>query len=752
MSSDQARPGDDAMDAKLPLNEMLELMRKMHDILHECSMAKCEETQIPQNSHSTRSPVSPERDQRKQEQDILTAGKDISGSFNQPFRVPSKRFGMKKQQVQTNPIAANYDYRLKYPEDERYKEHDEEARVWWVYNDEAAAFDKDMIEELGDSLDVLLIFAGLFSAVITTFVAQTFQALSVDDEMLSMSYLGEIAAILHASGNISTISHIPTVDTAFSPATEDIWVNGLWFTSLTTALSVALFAVLAKQWLRQYMSIVTGTPRERAFIRQFRFDGLKAWKVQAIIGVLPVLLHLSLGLFLIGLVVFLHPLNTSIAYVTGIITAAISVLYLSASILPVYIVQCPYRTTFSDLLYYILRPLRLGYRKLWSCFCSAYWSIRYKEEYWEGPSTIRDFTSLKNVERHAACHARDPVYQDMIFRALWWLGEYTSNISAKEILRHSLGAFTPRMSNRLCTQAGLRVLYGCMHYQQLVSHAMACLDSHSKLERFLRSMLHLSSSKEFNRVKSLLPILAIIRFCSSDWDIKFVLAFCALDIPFKEHSATLNASQFPVEPSEALSWLVDHYFKDTSSWYDIKVPSLVWAGLFKASSNTKFKEAYQDEIDMNSWITEGHVPIECPVPISILTELAKEGKGASVNEVHGMDEPIDDERSLRDKSGPETVAGDRVGTSSPSDPMFNLDEDMVDEDLLALASMNEHVDGRERIDIQPVCGTAEVDETLQQNPDQPTDIEDYQVPITVTVEMDRTTRRLPSGLVRERAY
>ncbi|KAJ3710818.1 hypothetical protein C8R42DRAFT_563137, partial [Lentinula raphanica] len=198
------------------------------------------------------------------------------------------------------------DYRLKYPKDELYHEHDPEARVWWVYNDEAAAFDKDMIDELGDSLDVLLIlYAGLFSAVVTTFVAQTSQALSIDNESLSASYLGEISAILRANGNISTISQIPSTGTAFSPATGDIWVNGLWFTSLTIALSVALFAVLAKQWLRQYMSIVTGTSQERAFIRQFRFDGLKAWKVPAIISILPILLHLSLVLFLIGLVLFL---------------------------------------------------------------------------------------------------------------------------------------------------------------------------------------------------------------------------------------------------------------------------------------------------------------------------------------------------------------------------------------------------------------------------------------------------------------
>lgn len=55
-------------------------------------------------------------------------------------------------------MLENYNYRLKYPEDERYHELDEEARVWWVYLDEAIAFDNDMFEKLGDSLDILLVF------------------------------------------------------------------------------------------------------------------------------------------------------------------------------------------------------------------------------------------------------------------------------------------------------------------------------------------------------------------------------------------------------------------------------------------------------------------------------------------------------------------------------------------------------------------------------------------------------------------
>ncbi|KAF7343752.1 hypothetical protein MSAN_01955800 [Mycena sanguinolenta] len=39
-------------------------------------------------------------------------------------------------------------------------------------------FDTNWISALADSLDILLVFTGLFSAALTTFVAQTSQALS----------------------------------------------------------------------------------------------------------------------------------------------------------------------------------------------------------------------------------------------------------------------------------------------------------------------------------------------------------------------------------------------------------------------------------------------------------------------------------------------------------------------------------------------------------------------------------------------
>lgn len=41
-----------------------------------------------------------------------------------------------------------------------------EARVFWVYNDEAKLFDDDLVGKLGDGLDLSLIFVGIFSEIL----------------------------------------------------------------------------------------------------------------------------------------------------------------------------------------------------------------------------------------------------------------------------------------------------------------------------------------------------------------------------------------------------------------------------------------------------------------------------------------------------------------------------------------------------------------------------------------------------------
>ncbi|KAK0485590.1 hypothetical protein EDD18DRAFT_1260648, partial [Armillaria luteobubalina] len=205
-----------------------------------------------------------------------------------------------------------YNYEEKYPEDEIYEETAPNARVWRTYVDESKNHDARMVAESRETVDVLLVFAGLFSAVVTTFVSQTSQNLQADYAQISASLLFEIVLIQRAIANGSSPNNVPASSLnpyiRFTPTTTDVWVNVLWFTSLSLSLATALVAVLVKQWLHHYIALPSGTPREQSHVRQFRYGGFEKWHVLVIIGLLPVLMHLALGIFFIGLIIFLVPL------------------------------------------------------------------------------------------------------------------------------------------------------------------------------------------------------------------------------------------------------------------------------------------------------------------------------------------------------------------------------------------------------------------------------------------------------------
>ncbi|PBK93080.1 hypothetical protein ARMGADRAFT_872821, partial [Armillaria gallica] len=203
-------------------------------------------------------------------------------------------------------------YEDRFPEDPIYAETLPNARVWRMHQAESEIHDANMVEEIRDNVDVLLVFAGLFSMVVTTFVVQTSQSLQADYVQVSASLLFELVLVQRAITNGSPINMIPisslNPQTTFVPAATDVWVNGLWFTSLFLSLTTALVAILMKQWLHHYVVLPSGTPRSRCFVRQYQYLGFQKWWVEVIVGVLPVLMHLALALFFIGLSLFLHPL------------------------------------------------------------------------------------------------------------------------------------------------------------------------------------------------------------------------------------------------------------------------------------------------------------------------------------------------------------------------------------------------------------------------------------------------------------
>ncbi|PBK65521.1 hypothetical protein ARMSODRAFT_1087411 [Armillaria solidipes] len=323
------------------------------------------------------------------------------------------------------------DYEGKYPEDATYEETAPNARVWKAHSDQSAIFDADMVEESRDNIDVLLVFAGLFSAVVTIFVVQTSQDLSPDYAQISASLLYELVSNQREIVNRSSIipsSYDPSAK--FIPSATSVWVNGLWFTSLVLSLTAALVAVFVKQWLHYHVSIPSGTPRERSLIRHFRYMGFQKWHVPVIIGLLPLFMHASLALFLLGLVVFLIPLQAALAWFIGAIAATVYVAYSSAIFLSILFPQCPYHTPISDLTY-----LAYSYISQRLIFFLGVISARVSSGRFTFPSPGGATKVLKNLEFDAVTATS----KELFMEALRWLFSSSSNSSVHSLVIQAIG-------------------------------------------------------------------------------------------------------------------------------------------------------------------------------------------------------------------------------------------------------------------------------------------------------------------------
>ncbi|KAK0488935.1 hypothetical protein IW261DRAFT_1414372 [Armillaria novae-zelandiae] len=126
-----------------------------------------------------------------------------------------------------------FDYGQNSPEDTRYKEMGPTARVWRTYLEECGPFDLEMVEGWRRH---------------------------------------------RACRSTTARPHLPSLGIR-------LMGYGLWFTSLSLSLSIALFAVLTKEWIHQYMSVPSGTPRDRCRLRQFRYMGLQRWGVDSSLAV-----------------------------------------------------------------------------------------------------------------------------------------------------------------------------------------------------------------------------------------------------------------------------------------------------------------------------------------------------------------------------------------------------------------------------------------------------------------------------------
>ncbi|KDQ13072.1 hypothetical protein BOTBODRAFT_402100, partial [Botryobasidium botryosum FD-172 SS1] len=168
-----------------------------------------------------------------------------------------------------------------FDDDEPLCEDKGDSKFWTETIRLAEERDKEMIKEWNDSMDNLVLFATLFSAIVTAFLVESYQGLSEDSADVTNALLRwQIAA----SQGIPQ-SFDPLQPSTFEPSSHIIRVNCLWFASLVISLGVTVVTVLAKQWIDDYDDYQSypGSPRDRGKIRQSRYTNLRDWRVPAII-------------------------------------------------------------------------------------------------------------------------------------------------------------------------------------------------------------------------------------------------------------------------------------------------------------------------------------------------------------------------------------------------------------------------------------------------------------------------------------
>ncbi|KAH7069390.1 hypothetical protein BKA62DRAFT_330985 [Auriculariales sp. MPI-PUGE-AT-0066] len=205
------------------------------------------------------------------------------------------------------------EFERKYPPDAHGEEASANARVWRVYRDRVTELDDDLLEGWHKTLDVLLIFVGLFSAIATAFIIEAYKGLQPDYSEITAR--GVVALLAQSNTSFTAPLPIPSFDHVEASA-RAVWINALWFASLTLALIDALLCILVKQWLVEYASKQRqpAASGQKWAWRHYAFrQGLDKWGIGVFISSLSVILYGALYLFLFGLLVFYSTLTVDCA-------------------------------------------------------------------------------------------------------------------------------------------------------------------------------------------------------------------------------------------------------------------------------------------------------------------------------------------------------------------------------------------------------------------------------------------------------
>ncbi|VDC03499.1 unnamed protein product [Peniophora sp. CBMAI 1063] len=289
-----------------------------------------------------------------------------------------------------------------------------EDLFWETYLAHAAKEDKQLPDDWEADTGSILTFTGLFAATVAAFIIESYKSLAPDPGEQTVTLLLQLLAVTTNSTS-NEASHVPFLQPYETP-TNAIIVNSLWFSSLLIALVCSLLATLIQQWARDYrrdigrpgttdslkppQSIARGfrmifnesALRNRAINHIYIRMGINRYSMDSVAYLIISLIHFSVGLFTIGLIAFLYPLDHIVAGIATVVLACLFMLYLLGSALPILDPSCPYRTPLTyplALLYFLCFRLLLVLSQRWKSFPRGLGALMSRVR----KRTLRDFTT-----------------------------------------------------------------------------------------------------------------------------------------------------------------------------------------------------------------------------------------------------------------------------------------------------------------------------------------------------------------------
>ncbi|KAG1899841.1 uncharacterized protein F5891DRAFT_907465, partial [Suillus fuscotomentosus] len=115
------------------------------------------------------------------------------------------------------------------------------SKFWAAYKKISGEYDDNMLERCNGNMDIIMLFAGLFSAVNTAFIIamQPNPADTTNDLLVQF---------MQHTWNGSSVAQPVIYSAPVSYSSSKIWMQVLAYMSLTFSLLAAFGAVLGKQW------------------------------------------------------------------------------------------------------------------------------------------------------------------------------------------------------------------------------------------------------------------------------------------------------------------------------------------------------------------------------------------------------------------------------------------------------------------------------------------------------------------------